>query len=63
MLIQRSHSVCSRSQIFTVLADRLMWIMGDNDIKTALHYLDDYLFLDSSEYSLTLQSAGSAIFE
>ena len=39
--------LCSAPKIFTVLADGLLWIMGHNGIRQAIHYLDDYLFFGS----------------
>ena len=37
----------SAPKIFTALADGLLWIMGHNGIRRAIHYLDDYLFFGS----------------
>ena len=34
-------------KIFTVVADGVLWIMGHNRIRQAIHYLDDYLFFVS----------------
>lgn len=50
----------SAPKIFTAVADGLIWIMGNNGIKKALHYLDDYLFFGrprSSECAEALSCA------
>ena len=53
-------SLRSAQKIFTALADGLIWIMGNNGVKKALHYLDNYLFFGrplSSECAEALQRA------
>ena len=52
--------LCSAPKIFTAVADGLMWIMGHQGVRSAIHYLDDYLFFgnpNSGEYAETLQLA------
>ena len=34
----------SSPKVFTAMADGLLWILGANGIRSAMHYLDDYLF-------------------
>ena len=39
----------SAPKIFNALADALLWIMGHNGVRSALHYLDDYLLFGDPE--------------
>ena len=39
----------SARKIFNALADTLLWIMGHNGVRSALHYLDDYLLFGDPE--------------
>ena len=39
----------SNPKIFNAVADGLLWIMAQQGVQVALHYLDDYLFLGKPE--------------
>ena len=41
----------SAPKIFSALANKLLWIMTHHDIHSALHYLDDYIFIGNPETS------------
>ena len=43
--------LCSAPKIFSALANGLLWIMTQHGIHAALHYLDDYIFMDNTETS------------
>ena len=61
MLIPCSHfGLRSTPKIFTAVADGLIWIMGNNCMKKALHYLDDYLFFGMPHSSECADALGCA---
>ena len=44
-------------KLYTVVADRLLWIVGRDGITNILHYLDDFLLLVSSrQFKVALQT-------
>ena len=50
----------SAPKIFTALADALLWIMGNQGVSEAMHYLDDFLILgrpESDQCRAALQSS------
>ena len=38
----------SAPKVFSAVADALLWVMHQNGITHALHYLDDFLFIDQA---------------
>ena len=44
MAIALPFGLRSAPKIFSAMADALLWIMANNGVNAALHYLDDYLF-------------------
>ena len=42
-------SLRSASKLFTVVADALLWIMGQHGVREGIHYLDDFLILGPAD--------------